>query len=83
MKIPISKRTAAKEWLIFLGTLPFGCLFTYWIGYRGDFDNFWNNVFGLRDIETLILWATPYLAVNFLRITFGAIQLLLSPNDSN
>ena len=44
--------------------------------YRQDFDDFWNDAFGLTNIQSLALWLVPYLAIGLLRSIAWAIRTL-------
>ena len=44
--------------------------------YRADFDDFWNDVFGLANIQSLALWLIPYLGIGLLRSIAWSITTL-------
>lgn len=44
--------------------------------YHADFDDFWNDAFGLTNIQSLELWLIPYLAIALLRSITWSIATL-------
>ncbi len=98
----ISKRSVAREWLIFLALFPFGFGSCYFLGYhRTNFrdlyfsrsffsrhwnmgnapyntpwDAFWNDAFGLTNLQSLALWLVPYFAVTVFRSISWSIKML-------
>jgi hypothetical protein len=107
--VALSKRSVAKEWLIFIALFPIGsvsCFFLgyysqgfrdsyfsrsflrthsppflsdsgdHWLGGASPFDRFWNDAFGLANVETLLLWLVPYFIVTLLRSIAWSIRTL-------
>lgn len=82
--LPVSRRTVAREWLIFLATLPLGFATCFFLGfYREEpsdlsraYDYFWNAHFGLGSVSSLALWLAPYLALTAIRSILWSVNTL-------
>jgi hypothetical protein len=83
--LDISKARIAREWLIFLGTLPLGfltCFFLrYFLEHWGDpaplsnaFNGFYYQHFGLGRVSSLPLWFAPYLALVLIRSVIWSVS---------
>jgi uncharacterized protein DUF6804 len=82
--LPVSRRTVAREWLIFLAVLPLGFATCFCLGFyredpsslSGAYDAFWNANFGLGRIPSLALWLAPYLTLTLIRSIIWSISTL-------
>jgi len=83
--LDISKTRIAREWLIFLGTLPLGfgtCFFfKYFLSFWGApaplsnaFDGFYYDHFGLGGASSLALWFAPYVALTLIRSVLWSVS---------
>lgn len=52
-----------------------------WQERYSPFSVFWNDAFGLKNMETLLLWLIPFLVVTLLRSIAWAIKILRRGND--
>src|SRR6266446_5183479 len=90
--MPVSKRTVAREWLIFLLLFPVGLPACFFLGYyhppaRGyginwahhtfaSYDDFWNAGLGLNNPWSLATWLAPYLVLMLIRSIWWSIKTL-------
>jgi uncharacterized protein DUF6804 len=82
--LPVSRRTVAREWLIFLAVLPLGFATCFFLGFyreepfslSGAYDDFWNAHFGLGRAPSLALWLAPYLTLILIRSILWSISTL-------
>ena len=94
----ISRRTIAREWLIFLACFPFGFVTCFWLRFyvphaselsqyqyspREFFDWYYNIAFGLKNWGSLAYWLIPYGAVSVVRSIFWATRVLRQTSNSN
>jgi len=92
----LSKRTFAREWLIFLSTLPFGGALCFWHDFYSN-PILWNwaaqshrphffwyefrlNDFGLFHWEMASVWLIPFAAVSLIRSILWAIAVIRISN---
>jgi hypothetical protein len=89
----ITKRTVAREWLLFLGLFCLGCPCSFFIGYvtwtnyylhfsrYRDFDDFWNHRYGLGHLSWAATWLVPYLTVMLVRSVWWSLKMLRGKSD--
>jgi hypothetical protein len=81
---PVSRRTVAREWLLFMAVLPLGFVASFFLGfYREEpsdlsraYDDFWNAHLGLDSASSLALWLAPYLALTLIRSILWSVSTL-------
>lgn len=86
----VSKRSVAREWLIFLLLFCLGVPASFFLGYYhppfrgyywvhssyGSYADFWNHGLGLDSPWSLATWLVPYLAVILIRSIWWSIKTL-------
>jgi hypothetical protein len=90
--VKVSKRTVAREWLIFLQLFAVGGFVCYAYCYSGSsryynaFDRFWNDGFGFHRMHGLyhdwfpaFVWFVPYLGLTLVRSVWWSIKTLAAP----
>jgi hypothetical protein len=87
--VKVSKRTVAREWVIFLLLFAVGG-FVCCSVYYNRFDHFWNEGFGFHRMQgryhdwfPVFVWFVPYFGFMLIRSIWWSIKTLAAPRSQS